>query len=266
MATNKYRSLFGRYELFIAAACVGAHANESEGFRQREVRFLSELFLNWVENGIHKSSLQLQNTQIARYLDHLVAEGFARKISREKHPRYRLTRVGLLELVSRMAETPREKREGSFFFLFYFIKNYGPRIFELVRKEGGQFPSALRIELEALLDAKQLLAREIRETKREMEKLAARSDDARNSSSLCTRLHHGNSRFEEIVKELENRFPYDLNSQKPLSELIFSLPPEARRWELEVGNLCRAAEIWDPERRLLDSYLKELSKLEQAIS
>ena len=85
------------------AAAIAAHARfSSRGFRQKDLRFLLELFWNWVESAMVGPSIAIQNVQIARYLDTLAQEGFAKRLAGGKSPRYRLTRVGLLECLGQI--------------------------------------------------------------------------------------------------------------------------------------------------------------------
>jgi hypothetical protein len=60
---------------------------------------------------------------------------------------------------------------------------------------------------------------------------------------------------------VEARYPYELNSTKPLQELIASIAPDQRRWELEDGNVIRAKTIWEPQRALLRELLRQLKTL-----
>lgn len=257
-----YDSLLGRQELFVATAVIGSHATSSEeGFRQRDVRFLIELFSNWVEHGQGDVALAVNNTQVARYIQRLVDDGYARKISRKGNPRYRLTRVGLIELVSRCVNRTYLGQRNQFFFLFYFIRNYKPRLTALVEAEGRQFPPALRIELDELLNEEALVKREQRAVKAELTRLKERMAGSKQASSyLSGALARGES-LETAVKEIQRRWPYELNSRRPLSELIAGIPKDFRRWEIEVGNLKRADEIFGPGHSLLRAYDAELQAL-----
>jgi hypothetical protein len=259
-----YDSRVTRFELFVATATLGAHANSSQaGFRQRDVKFLIDLFSNWVESSLHENTLSMQNTQILRFLSGLVEEGFARKLSRKTHPAYRLTRVGLIELVSRIVNRPYHTSREQFFFLVYFIKNYKPRIEEMVKAEGKQFPYPLKLELQGLLDARKLVERELEFSGRELKKLENRINDAVKTSELTKQMLREGAAIEEIVKRAEKLFPYELNSQKPLTELIAGIPSEMRQWELESGNLLRTEDIWRPSKVLLEEYIRELKKLKE---
>lgn len=259
-------TLFKRNEIFVSAAAIAAHANSGEeGFRQRDVRFLIELFTNWVELSLAGGMIDLKNTQVLRYLDELVENGCAKRQQRRKQPTYRLTRIGLLELLSRLSNRQCGGRPEHFFFLFYFLRNYGPKIVELIRGEGKHFPSAMRLEIEALLDYGRLIQEEIVRVERELRKLDERIDDAVKAGKLATKLFASDTPIEHVVKELEQRYPYELNSQKPLSELIGGVPPDIGRWELMTGNIKRTEEIWGPARALLKCYLDSLRQLRQAI-
>ncbi|MCB0340460.1 MAG: hypothetical protein KDD53_12690, partial [Bdellovibrionales bacterium] len=95
-------SALERYEVFICSALLAAHSSgEENGFRQRDIKFYMGLFSNWLETSLPGDMLEVQQTQILRYLENLVSEGFARKLSRGQLPVYRLTRTGLVEITSR---------------------------------------------------------------------------------------------------------------------------------------------------------------------
>jgi hypothetical protein len=251
-----------RLEIFVAAAVVAAHANSSsEGFRQRDVKFLFDLFTNWVEGVLHGESSAMQNTQVARFMSSLVREGYARQIGRRRPPAYRLSRVGLIELISRMVDREHLSNREHFLFLYYFISNYRPRIEELIRNEGRQFPYSMRLELQTLLDSSRMLDREIASCERELKKLNRRIEDAIKTSELATDLVGKRTPLEEIVAKAEKLYPYELNSQKPLTELIAGIPKEMRLWELQTGNRKRAEEIWAGSRAILERYLEVLRGL-----
>jgi hypothetical protein len=254
--------LLERYEIFAGAAVIAAHANNiAAGFRLRDVRFLIELFSNWLEASQGEAVLPLQNTQVSRYVTSLVDEGLARRINRKGRPIYRLTRVGLIELIDRITTAPYIGRKELFFFLYYFIENYRPKLTELVAREGRQFPVALKLELEALLNTDAVLNRELADAERELQKLDDGIYAARQSSAIAIRMNRAGRPIEDIAAELEHSHPYELNSQKPLSQLLGEIPPEIRLWELETGNLRRVEQIFRPSRAMLCCYINELKAL-----
>jgi|GEM_PF-912730 len=254
--------VIARFETFLASATIAAHARAFKtGFRQRDVKFLLELFSNWLESAMDGPAVQLQNTQIARYLAGLVHQGAARRISRKGPPVYRLTRLGLLELVQRTADRTTKGQRVHFLFKYYFIKNYRSHIESLIKSEGREFPAALRIELEALLNPEALLQEEIAETERDLSKLGLRIHDAQRTSELMIKGRKQGRALAELTREAQRLYPYDLNSQKPLTELIDSIPAELQAWELETGNMMRAAEIWQPIQEMLRGYLAGLRKI-----
>ena len=256
-------ALFQRYDTFVAAASVGAHANcDASGFRQRDVRFLIDLFANWFEATIPGKLLPIQNTQVQRYLEDLVKDGFARRSVRKKQPQYRLTRVGLVELIGRIVNQVYYQRPEHFFFAYYFIENYRDRIFQLIKEEGTQFPHTLEVEVRELLDPKPLIQRQLQETEREINNINVRISDALKTGKLALELFAAGSDTKDVVSEVERRHPYELNSQKPLSELFSSMAPAVVRWELETGSIKRAEHLWVPVRALLQEFAKLLRKME----
>jgi len=260
-----YDSRARRHELFLAAATLAAHAgNYTPGFRQRDVRFIVELFSNWVDPSAEGNFLEMQNTQVSRYLRGLIEDGYSRQVSRSGAPRYRLTRTGLLELVSRVVNTGEFMRREHFLFLYYFVANYSPKLRELVQAEGANFPYSLKLELDSLLDSGNLLQAEIDRANKELKRLENRIDSAYKASKIMREGLRTGTAVKDLIKELERKYPYELNSQKPLSELMESINPAHRVWELSEGQLKRAEQIWTPAREILKRYLELLKRLKNS--
>ena len=258
----KKESVLSRNELFIASSIIAAHANSgSAAFRQRDVKFLIELFANWVENSLTEPTLNICNTHIQRYLDTLVQQGHAKRQLKAKKPFYRLTRLGLLELLSRMAAAAANVPAEHFFFLAYFLFNYRPIILRLIEAEGPQFPYALRLEVAALLDFENLVTIHMQRCELELKKLEGKIAESPNTSRIAKRLYAEGNDPAAIAAEMNRRHPFSLNSRKPLSELISEIPPDIAKWELEEGNLKRSEFIWQPAYTLLKTRIDLLKKL-----
>ena len=91
--------LFDRQEIFTAAATLAAHGVKFfRGFRQYDLRFMAEIFTNWMAPLSDQPVLHLQNNQVARYLRDLVEHGFARENKRGKRPIYTLSSTLLWRL------------------------------------------------------------------------------------------------------------------------------------------------------------------------
>jgi hypothetical protein len=255
-------ALFQRYELFASSAVIAAHANApDEGFRQRDVRFLIELLSNWVDYTLDGAVLELKNTQVARYLDNLVEEGAAKRTTRGKRPRYRLTRIGFLELLSRLTTIPANIEPAHFLYIFYFLSNYRQRLLDLIQREGDRFPVAMQLEVEDLLDTKALVEEERKRISIELKKLHSRIADSKQSSRLARDLYRRGLSGPEVAQKIEETYPYALNSQKPLSELYSEIPKDIGQWELEEGTLQRCEQLWNPSRVVLNAYMQQLNKL-----
>lgn len=254
-------SVTSRLDIYLGAATLAAHASFiREGFRIRDLSFFLELFLNWSED-FEPSRASIQTTQIARYLSELVSEGFARRTTRSRLPWFRLTRVGLLELIQRLTNAHPPVSTAQTLFRICFVKSYRPWLQRLVEQEGSRFPAALAIELAALLDVDSLIDDEIKRIERALLRIERRISDAQRTSSLATNRLAAGVPFEEVVREVERRYPYDLNSMKPLHELISSISPDQQSWELQSGNVLRAATMWQPQRALLEETLKQLIQI-----
>ncbi len=255
-------SLFERNEVFIVAAAIAAQATSgSEGFRQKDVKFLVELFLNWIEHAYEFKKLTIQNTQISRYLMHLTKEGFARRLSRGRLPSYRLTRAGLIELINRMVSKPYFESPERFLFINYFLRSYRERIMELVKAEGSMFPPLMEFELKELLDEKKLKSRQIKFCEDEIKRLDIRINEALKTGELAVKLRKQGFAESDVIATVQKRYPYELNSQKPLSDLFAELPAEIRTWELEYGSINRATLMFLPIKGLIIQYLKVLREV-----
>jgi hypothetical protein len=183
-----------------------------------------------------------------------------RLLRRGKRPLYRLTRTGLIELISRAVNSS-TTAPGQFFFLHYFMSSYRPKIIELVKSEGKQFPYALEVELQGLLNCSELLDREIKNAERTLKELDERIIEGQKASQLTAEAIVKKVPHDEIVRKWEEQYPYALNSHKPLSELFREISPDIARWELETGNTRRVENIWKPARAMHLRYLETLRKL-----
>lgn len=251
-----------RLEIFMGAAILSAHASRSsEGFRLRDVRFFLELFTNWSEDLLPLET-RIQTTQITRYLEDLTNEGYARRSRSASAPIYRLSRLGLLEIVTRITTPQPRRSQGEFLFLIGFLSSYRERITSIIAAEGTQFPPSLKLELESLLDTKAIITAEISRVDRSIIRVEARLHDARKTSQLVRHRIAAGVPFHSIVAEVEKKYPYELNSMKPLSHLIRELAPDQQRWELEEGNSQRAHSLWEPQLAILREYRRQLTRLE----
>ena len=259
---NSTSALLARFDTISAAAVIAAHANSpTTEFRQRDVRFLIELFSNWVEHSIGIPVGGLQNTQISRYLEQLCDDGLCSKSVSGNLPQYRLQRIGVIELLGRVTHIPNHVQAELGFFACYFIYNYRERLWALVDQEGKRFPLALRIELESLLDYSTLLSKLIAQAEIELRKLKVRISDAKQASTLAIELQAKGHTAQEIAQAIEKEYPYELNSQKPLSELISALHEPHGLWELGDGTRRRSIDLWQPSKIMLEAYLGALKDL-----
>lgn len=253
-------STVGRLEIFIASATIAAHASFYDGgFRLRDLRFFSELFLNWTED-VDISHAPLQNTQLSRYISQLVDDGFAKRSSKGEVTTFRLTRLGLLELLNRIVSSTQTTHPSIALFRICFLRSYKPRLEALVAQEGAHFPHSLKLELSALLDVEALIEQEVKRVERALQRMEKRIEDALQTSALTKNRLAAHVPFPQVVQEVEARFPYELNTTKPLRDLIASIAPDQRRWELEEGNITRARTLWEPQRALLKELLHQLKR------
>jgi DNA-binding PadR family transcriptional regulator len=248
-----------KFNIFYYAAAISVHANAgSKSFRQKDFSFFLDLVSNWA---CLDSELVIHNAQALRFLKKLSEDGFAKKTVRGKTPYYRLTRLGLLELVSLMVHNAEERPAQEFYFLFYFVSSYRSKIESLIAAEGKQFPSALRLEILALLDAEELLRRQIRKCDTDLEKIDSRIRETLAGARLFEEQRRIGKSVVESAEILEKRYPYQLNSLKPLSKLISEIPTDIGETELTINSKRRAEMIFSPKKQFLLRHRENLRQL-----
>lgn len=252
------RSLTSDFEVFFSAAALSAHAVSPTGFRQRDLKFFVELFSNWVETSLFLSTF---NTQIARYLTKLEKEGFAHRRKKGTMPVYKLTRVGMSEILRKITEEDYSSDQAQFFFVCFFIKNYRSQILNLIADEGSMFPKILQSEIENFLDIKQFITHQRKMLDKSIDRLKLRLSDAQKISIRVREGLKNSIPEEDLLSQIEHEFPYELNNQKPFSTLMRSLPPGQRRWELFHGGELRGKEIFLPLLEQLTLFQKQMERI-----
>jgi hypothetical protein len=253
--------LVERQKLFINAALLAAHSSAPHGFRMRDVSFFIDLFQSWVETSIVPTVKRPERVQIKRLCESYTQQGLLKLLPRKARPEFKLTRPGLLQVLSELVDKQDLPKGPYFFFLYYFIKAYGNRIMNLFSDVGETIPYAYRLELERLTDAASLLKTEILRTEEGLRRIDRRISDAKNSAQLMVKELKSRSTLEDAILKVQSLYPYELNHQKPLSELIAEIPTDQRKWEMTDGNVQRIENIWEPERSLLLVYMKQLKGL-----
>jgi DNA-binding PadR family transcriptional regulator len=255
------KSLASDYEVFFSSAALSAHAVSPNGFRQRDLKFFVELFSNWVETSLEKFFLTTFNAQVARYLGKLEKEGFAQKRRKGSVPIYKITRVGMSEILKGMTERDYSSNPAQFLFVSFFIRNYRDQILNLVANEGTLFPKILQQEIESFLDPQRFIDKQRGLLDKSIARLKLRLDDA---EKISLKVRHGVKHSipeEDLLTQIEKEFPYELNNQKPFSELLRNLPPDQRKWELFEGARLRGEELFLPLLEHLMLFRKQIDRI-----
>ncbi len=254
-------NLLKRYGVLIAPAILGAHASAPDGigFRQRDVKWLVECFANWIESSFE--DFEIKNTQIQRYLNNLIKDGYARSYLRKSKPRYFLTPIGLVELLHRAIGDGYFPQIEHFYFLYTFLVNYKPRIEYAVKAEKKRFPYTLQLELQELFNYSALLDRQIYHVEQELKKINKRIEDQIGASKLTSKIIKTESSYKKIVKEVENEYPYIIYTKKPLRQTLSETTQKHGLWELTIGGMNRTKYMWGFTKLNLENQLKDLKTL-----
>ncbi len=246
------------FEPYFIAGFLGAHSRSPEaGFRLRDAVFFINLATNWMESFIGEKVLGVTNIQVQRALNELVNEGYARKLSRGKFPMFGLTRAGLVECLQRLHAFKSRGRFDLFLFVYFLLRAYQLKFRELIKGASGRFPEPFRLELETLCDVTVLCVEQQQYLKAQLRKLEVRVRSARGIAALL----ETRPIDEELITEIETRFPYGLNSEEPMRNFLGSFAQQDIEWELKQGASFRTKLLWEPTKQLLEQQLSIVNQL-----
>ena len=247
------------FQPYFVGGVLAAHATSSgKGFRLRDAVFFINLCSNWMESFLQSHVLGATNVQVQRVLQTLVEDGFAKRTSKARFPLFTLTRAGVLESLRRLGSQDSFPQFEQFLFAFYFMRSYRDRIEKLVMgSQEGPSPT-FRTEIETLCDPELLLLKQRRFLKEQLRKLEARIQSTEGAIALSTKQPTVD---DALLENIQDKFPYQLNSERPMRSLLKGLMPSDAHWELTEGNRLRLNLLWDPTFALLTNQLQILDGL-----
>lgn len=248
--------------IYLPLGSLAAHTQAGQqGFRQKDVRFFSELFSNWVHVGGAGVIYALHNTQVARYMTDLVADARARRLGRSTPPRYRLTRAGMFRVLAEVTQRSylAEPRESH--LVWYFLRSYAPQIRRIVTAVGSDFSRAHALELDTLLDLKSFLTRQLQFADNEVSRLRARIDATLALHREVALMRARGSSMEDCARHVARAYPYELNAQKSFDELLLTIPEDVMEWELTDGATLRAEFVFRPIMAGIENHREFLKQL-----
>lgn len=254
-------AIYERNGLFINAAMLAVHANTENGFYQKDVKFYIELLTNWMETSFEDFGLNIQNTQVQRILDQFVQEGLLKREVSKNRPRYVFTPIGLLEMTTRLVEDRSLFHLQNFYFLYHIVSLYSQKMEELLLKQKGSLPKSYQMEIKHLLNPKNLLERQKMRVQKEIDKLEDRVREAHKMGETAKRMKEQGKSFDQIIHNLEDLYPYQLNNQKKMGELFKSLSPDVLYLELIEAPQYRATTLWEPLLKDFKQYLQRIEQL-----
>lgn len=241
---------------------LAAHtAAGTHGFRQKEVRFFAELFSNWIQPGGVGAVLAIHNTQILRYVSFLQQDLQARSITKGKSPRYRLTRVGIFTMISKLTNRSYLSDRSQALLVWYFLTSYAPQLRQNAASSSAEFSKAHKIELESILNPDSFLRRQISIVDQEILRLKERVEGAIAMSDSVKRLMSRGANLAQCIAHVGHDYPYELNSHRSFQELLTELPEAVLTWELCEGASLKAQAIFEPIYSELLAHRAVLEKL-----
>jgi hypothetical protein len=245
---------------WIQSAVLAAHVQlEDKGLRQKDVRFMLELLGSWRWAADERRlKTPLHNTQILRHLRELTELGWIKQLGRQKPPRYRLSRAGLVGVLEGLRQTALQSEFSTYWFLSFVLQAYKERLLRLIEKEGSNLPLPQRMDVERILDGKSLIKERRQLIKDRLAYWQRRIQENEAIIELVERRLREKITLEEVVAEIERRHPYELNLTKPITTFISEIPHDLKVWELTEGQRRRAKMVWQSFAKNLELELRML--------
>jgi hypothetical protein len=247
------------YRVYLASAICAAHINSTESFRQKDVRFYLELFMNWMEGPL--GFVEVQNTQIQRFLNNLVTEGILIS-TKGKIPSYQMKNRGFLSLIEMITSIEKGDSMELFLFQFHIVDIYDELLFRSASRNLLGLPKSVNIELRYLLSKSALIEKQKLRIQEELDKLNSRIEDSLKMEKLAVQLFKEKKSVDFVVKQIESAYPYQLHHQRKMSDLYKTITPELQMIELTKNTGKRATKLWQPLVSYYRSFLKMLDDLE----
>jgi len=250
------------------AAVVDRERDEIRGFMLRDIRFMFLLFRNWLEHDVREPGHDIDLTQIRRTMDELVARRrvvvMPRRRSRGRLPRqrYALTLAGVLAIADSLVEwTPaRTFEEGLFVILF--CTAYRSALLRRAEQAGAPVGKA---HLARTLEPRRIAATMRRALLRQRADLEQRISEGEQLLEAALAAREAGASDADIVREIETLSPYQMQHVRPLGEMLLSLPPALRRFEISDGIAARRDLIFQPLLEHTIAQLDVLTHVEERI-
>lgn len=234
----------------------------NQGFRQRDLKFIIEFMNTWRYSKDQRSRFaQFHNIQVMRYLQDLEDLGWAKVIGRKRPSQYRLTRVGLVGILERLKSLSLVTEFQDFLFIYYLFFEYRERLLGLIEAEGSILPLTQREEISQILNARKLVSDRQVKLKSEIHYWQLRIRETEQASQFVQRELKQQRRLQEVLDEVLDRYPYELNSTKPLKQFLDEIPTELRVTELTRGNRHRTQLVWKGFVDALEFEIRTLDSL-----
>lgn len=258
--TMRKGSVINDNETYINSALIATYAvNGDEGFKPHHYKFFLELISNWMSSFFSEGGIFLQNTQIIRQLNRFEADGVLKK----KDNYFFLTKGGLIDLLEEITAPASVDKLDVFYFKYHFIIFYKDILLKLIHNNRKSFPKSYEIELNHYFNASNLIEAQKEIIQDEIRKLRYRIDESKKQHILTRSLLKEGKSIDDIILEIEKKYPYELNHQKRMNELFSLLSSELKYKEIVDGPSTRINTLWLPSLRYLESFYKELILLEK---
>lgn len=255
-----YQSKNQYTKLYYAAVLAAWLNREETGFRQRDVKFYLELLIDWMESAPFAKDIIIQNTQMMRFLETLVEKQWLTKKNYQT-PIYYFNNRYFMDLIKETLSSSDKDPYEIFFLQYHLASVYRETLSELLFIRGVDLSRGQKLDLDHLLNEKLLLRAQKERIEREIEKISLRQNEVEKMIELAKDELHKSNDTDEIVKTIENKYPYQLQYQKSMSKTFADLHPKIRVLELTTNSKKRISTLWSPMEEFLKAYLNILERL-----
>lgn len=245
-------------DIFLSASLLASYASY-HSYRARDIKFFYELFNNWFATMVQDTK-SIQIIQIQRYLDKKIKKGEVIQAKAERF-KYTLSPIGILSTLKEVFESSDEINPNESFFRIYFISSYAPKFISLMDQKHMAFPFLVKDEIQMMLSTKRIFEKEFEK----IDKAERVFKERRDSALACAKFVEKRTsevNFLNLLSEVEEKFPYEMNPVKPLSKLISELPTDFQKIEITSGMKKRATQLWNPVLENLSAYKNNLLQIQ----
>lgn len=261
---RKY-SLVDSHQTIISLSVISCHAVHPEGFRLKDVQFHIELIANWASIDQNEEDFSVQLVQVKRYLDSFDTT-VVKKLGKKGKIRYSLTFSGVIKILESFVGQDKILSMEEILVSTFIFSHYQELLKSLLLESGKYLNEHVKAKLEALINPKSFIEFQIKKLESLKSSLEHRIHDNTNMTDEIDQLYAESYNTMDILKQIDQKYSYQLAYRKSLSSLLIELPRDFLAYEFKYGFKRRNQMIFKNQMAYLDTLLLFLNEILEQIS